>query len=72
MSHRGTAYEDYRAEMRWWYNGFRFSPDDETTVYNPISVALTVGAMAAEGMKLGNLQEKRRITANASKIPSPR
>ena len=38
----GKPYEDYRAEMKRWYNGFRFSPDDETTVYNPISVALTL------------------------------
>ena len=35
----GLSYEDYRAEMKRWFNGFRFSPDDETTVYNPISVA---------------------------------
>ena len=40
----GKPYEDYRAEMKRWYNGFRFSPDDETTVYNPISVALTLDA----------------------------
>ena len=40
----GMAYEDYRAEMKRWYNGFRFSPDDPTTVYNPISVALTLSA----------------------------
>ena len=38
----GKTYEDYRAEMKRWYNGFRFAPDDETTVYNPISVALTL------------------------------
>jgi len=38
------SYDDYRAEMKRWYNGFRFSPDDETTVYNPISVALTLSA----------------------------
>jgi len=38
----GRSYEDYRAEMKRWYNGFRFSPDDETTVYNPISVAWTL------------------------------
>ena len=38
----GKSYEDYRAEMKRWYNGFRFSPDDETTVYNPISVAYTL------------------------------
>ena len=38
----GKTYDDYRAEMKRWYNGFRFSPDAETTVYNPISVALTL------------------------------
>ena len=43
-SKMGRPYEDYRAEMKRWYNGFRFSPDDVTTVYNPISVALTLDA----------------------------
>ena len=38
----GTSYEDYREEMKKWYNGFRFAPDVETTVYNPISVAYTL------------------------------
>ena len=38
----GKAYEDYRAEMKRWYNGFRFAKNDKTTVYNPISVALTL------------------------------
>ena len=38
----GKSYEDYRAEMKWWYNGFRFAKGDPTTVYNPISVALTL------------------------------
>lgn len=38
----GKSYEDYRAEMKWWYNGFRFAKNDATTVYNPISVALTL------------------------------
>ena len=36
------SYEDYRAEMKWWYNGFRFAKFDSTTVYNPISVAYTL------------------------------
>ena len=40
----GLPYGKYRDEMKRWYNGFRFSPDDETTVYNPISVALTLDA----------------------------
>ncbi|MBR4603848.1 MAG: AAA family ATPase [Kiritimatiellae bacterium] len=38
----GKSYEDYRAEMKRWYNGYRFSPEVETTVYNPISVAYTL------------------------------
>ncbi|MBR4616579.1 MAG: AAA family ATPase, partial [Kiritimatiellae bacterium] len=38
----GRSYEDYRAEMKRWYNGFRFARNDSTTVYNPISVALTL------------------------------
>ena len=45
----GKPYEDYRAEMKRWYNGFRFSPDDETTVYNPISVAYTLAAKSKLG-----------------------
>ena len=38
----GKTYGDYRAEMKKWYNGFRFSTEVETTVYNPVSVALTL------------------------------
>ena len=38
----GKTYEDYRAEMKRWYNGFRFAKNVETTVYNPISVAYTL------------------------------
>ena len=38
----GMEYSAYRAEMKRWYNGFRFSPEVETTVYNPISVAYTL------------------------------
>ena len=44
-------YEAYRAEMKRWYNGFRFSPDDGTTVYNPISVALTLDEKSPSGFK---------------------
>ena len=45
----GKRYEDYRAEMKRWYNGFRFAKGDPTTVYNPISVALTLKKKEAEG-----------------------
>ena len=38
----GKTYEDYRVEMKRWYNGFRFSTEVDTTVYNPVSVALTL------------------------------
>ena len=38
----GKPYDEYRAEMKKWYNGFRFAKNDPTTVYNPISVALTL------------------------------
>ncbi len=38
----GNTYEDYRAELKRWYNGFRFAKNDKTTVYNPISIALTL------------------------------
>ncbi len=41
----GLSYEDYRAEMKRWYNGFRFARNVETTVYNPISVAYTLKNM---------------------------
>ena len=47
----GKSYEDYRAEMKHWYNGFRFSTDDATTVYNPVSVALTLDAKSPSGFK---------------------
>ena len=40
----GRPYDEYRAEMKRWYNGFRFAKGDPTTVYNPISVALTLDA----------------------------
>jgi hypothetical protein len=45
----GKSYEDYREEMKKWYNGFRFARRDPTTVYNPISVALTLDAKESDG-----------------------
>jgi len=45
----GRSYEDYRAEMKWWFNGFRFAKNDKTTVYNPVSVALTLDAKEPSG-----------------------
>ena len=39
----GLSYDAYRAQLRWWYNGYRFAPDTETKVYNPVSIAKTLG-----------------------------
>lgn len=36
------SWADYRAELRRWYNGFRFAKFNDTTVYNPISVAIAL------------------------------
>ena len=38
----------YRAELKRWYNGYRFSPDRAVTVYNPVSVGLTLANPRAE------------------------
>ena len=45
----GKPYDEYRAEMKRWYNGFRFAKNDETTVYNPISVAYTLDEKSPSG-----------------------
>ena len=41
----GLSYEDYRAQLRWWFNGYRFSPDCEDKVYNPYAIGQTLGAL---------------------------
>ena len=38
----GLSDEDYRSQLRWWYNGYRFSPDSETKVYNPVAIGRTL------------------------------
>ena len=45
----GKSYGDYREALRHWYNGFRFAKNDETTVYNPISVAYTLREKSPSG-----------------------
>ena len=39
----GLSYEDYRAELRRWYNGYRFAKNSAVRVYNPVSIAKTIG-----------------------------
>ena len=41
----GLSYVDYREKLRWWYNGYRFSPDCEEKVYNPFAIGQTLGAL---------------------------
>ena len=33
---------EYRSRLRLWYNGFRFTGEDATTLYNPISISNTL------------------------------
>ena len=33
---------EYRSRLRLWYNGFRFTGEDATTLYNPISISSTL------------------------------
>ena len=42
----GLDYEAYRAKLRFWYNGYHFSPDclePQFAVYNPFAIARTLG-----------------------------
>ena len=39
----GLSYTDYRAELRRWYNGYRFTKSSAVRVYNPVSIAKTIG-----------------------------
>ena len=45
----GKSYEDYREELKFWYNGFRFAKNDPTTVYNPIAIAMTLSRKDPSG-----------------------
>ena len=38
----GLADAAFRAELKRWFNGYRFAIDDPVTVYNPVSIALTL------------------------------
>ena len=44
----GLSDADYRAELKRWYNGYRFSPDNPVTVYNPVSTGLTFADRSPE------------------------
>ncbi len=38
----GKSDEDYRAELKFWCNGYRFSSDDPVRVYNPVAIGKTL------------------------------
>ena len=44
----GLSDADYRAELKRWYNGYRFSADSAVTVYNPVSAGLTFAGRRPE------------------------
>ncbi len=40
----GKSYEDYRAELKFWCNGYRFARENPVRVYNPVAIAKTLGS----------------------------
>ncbi len=36
------SYEDYRAALKFWCNGYRFSADNDVCVYNPVAIGMTL------------------------------
>ena len=44
----GLSDEAYRAELKRWYNGYRFSKLKPVTVYNPVSTGLTFAGQRPE------------------------
>jgi len=44
----GLDYAEYRRQLKWWYNGFRFVRKNSTTLYNPISIAMTLARPEGE------------------------
>ena len=44
----GLSDADYRAELKRWYNGYRFTTENPVTVYNPVSTGLTFAGQKSE------------------------
>ena len=38
----GLSYDDYRAELKRWFNGYRFGKSATETVYNPVSIGVNL------------------------------
>ena len=44
----GLSDEGYRAELKHWFNGYRFTTENPVTVYNPVSTGLTFAGQKSE------------------------
>ena len=44
----GLSDEAYRAELKRWFNGYRFTTENPITVYNPVSIGLTFAGQKTE------------------------
>ena len=40
----GVSYDDYRAELKRWFNGYRFWKFDGEAVYNPVSIGVNLAS----------------------------
>ena len=38
----GLDYAAFREKLKYWFNGYRFAIDNPVTVYNPVSISLTL------------------------------
>ena len=43
----GLSDAAFRAELKRWFNGYRFADENPVTVYNPVSIALTLVSTSA-------------------------
>ena len=41
------SYDDFRAELKRWFNGYRFAKGNPVTVYNPVSISLSLYSSAS-------------------------
>ena len=41
------SYDEFRAELKRWFNGYRFAKENPVTVYNPVSISLSLFSSAS-------------------------
>ncbi len=47
----GKSYEDYRTELKFWCNGYRFARENPVRVYNPVAIGKTLENHASSFIK---------------------